>query len=1248
MVTITVPSRTGGSINVDLPSRDGGGTIDINLATRGDRPTSTAYELRDLSNVATVNTYLLAVATAGGREVVVYPNANGAHNPNFLESGIEISVPAGVTLRAVGEVTINSDNPTRGVFRLAGDGARIIGPFRLIRVAPRVDGGAAAGTYNAWGTAWNAAYPAYQIPSGEWATKSWRNAWNDNITHSLIGNFGAMNGEGRGSAIWSYDADDLVIDGIFADNFAAIINLQGRNIIGTSYADTYSMQTSGNVVKNIKGDNFDFMVLAKKQRNFLVDNIVSEYIGYRILDKPPHIVYLSGEPTKYEQNWNVHLGNVKAYNYMSSSMVKAKQVRNLTWDNIVGYTCHSAIQMGNCTGVGGNVTIYDHSRETDPNGGSFATAVDLNESPGFVIGGTIEVYQRAGQNGIKALVLDRSNGVQCLGGVKIVCDRTSASGSSILLRESTGCQIGLIEYEDLAAEGAPIISLSDLEEEGGDASSNTFHFGTVTGTAKLATLNGSSSDNKFFVDPSLIDEWDADAALDNTGFGTGNLLIDYVTGTKPPLEVSASTDLTTKARATLTIQRTAEGDDEAVTAPYLFAHNDTITFGGRTYTWKTALSTGPTVANEILIPNAAIVARYPLMTAEYGYLQLAFLDAAVRGTNYKTAGAPGVDPVATPGIYSTGTAAHATVESQWGGARLNLRALTGGTGPNDYTTTVSMTGGYATWENGATTGTFARGGSVDLSLVNRTILVTSGASDLTMTLPTSAPEGTWAEFVKVDTGTGTVDCGGYALLTLKNQRAKISYEGGEWRASLSAPATIYFSASGTGTGLSSASPTTFALAYAMYGQYASRVKQAYRLEEVSSGTYTFASSPISMTNIHAGSPLTIEFDAATIVQGVNAAGTRTSEFARVSMGAELIVYQNECLLRTFGAAIRTSYGGRVTLHDSKIKDCVRGVSIGYGGRFVCESIVDWDGRDLSNAAIADSNALLAVIGSTYSCDQGSFGSGAIVHDWDRGFVLSEGSSGHMDYVWFDDCDIGLEMARGAGQPNATPFRCTNCNIAVKSDNNPPLISTTEATWIEQFGIGTADECNETIRLVAGGTTSGIEDSAFDSRPMFSGNQLDLEATVTGNTTENDTWKPLVVLPKGARDRDWIRVKHHVTFSLDNADCVYRVYAAGLLGYVTIPRYTIWADIYIDINWQDSNTDVGGSIRADCCSSNTDGLITVIGTRISLATGTAAFPIAGTPASTQLRTTMQLANSSDNYRQIAGEVTHTIAGARYAL
>jgi hypothetical protein len=254
----------------------------------------------------------------------------------------------------------------------------------------------------------------------------------------------------------------------------------------------------------------------------------------------------------------------------------------------------------------------------------------------------------------------------------------------------------------------------------------------------------------------------------------------------------------------------------------------------------------------------------------------------------------------------------------------------------------------------------------------------------------------------------------------------------------------------------------------------------------------------------------------------------------------------------------------------------------------------------------------------------------------------------MDYVWFDDCDIGLEMARGAGQPNATPFRCTNCNIAVKSDNNPPLISTTEATWIEQFGIGTADECNETIRLVAGGTTSGIEDSAFDSRPMFSGNQLDLEATVTGNTTENDTWKPLVVLPKGARDRDWIRVKHHVTFSLDNADCVYRVYAAGLLGYVTIPRYTIWADIYIDINWQDSNTDVGGSIRADCCSSNTDGLITVIGTRISLATGTAAFPIAGTPASTQLRTTMQLANSSDNYRQIAGEVTHTIAGARYAL
>jgi hypothetical protein len=254
----------------------------------------------------------------------------------------------------------------------------------------------------------------------------------------------------------------------------------------------------------------------------------------------------------------------------------------------------------------------------------------------------------------------------------------------------------------------------------------------------------------------------------------------------------------------------------------------------------------------------------------------------------------------------------------------------------------------------------------------------------------------------------------------------------------------------------------------------------------------------------------------------------------------------------------------------------------------------------------------------------------------------------MDYVWFDDCDIGLEMARGAGQPNATPFRCTNCNIAVKSDNNPPLISTTEATWIEQFGIGTADECTETIRLVAGGTTSGIEDGAFDSRPMFSGNQTTLVSTVTGNTTENDTWAPLVVLPKGARAKDWVRTKQHFTFTLTSADCVFRVYADGLLGYVTIPVGTRWADIYVDIDFQDNSTDVGGSIRAECSSAVADGLVTVIGTRITLTDGTDAFPIAGTPASTQLQTTMQLGNSSDEYRQIYGEVTHTVAGARYAL
>jgi len=231
--------------------------------------------LRDLSDVDTVNAFLAANA---GQTIHIMPHASGAHNPNFLETGYEFIVPANTIIKAVGIVRINSDNPTRGVFRIAGSWSQIVGAFYFVGLPDRIDPSAKAGTYNTWATAWNAAYPAYQIPSVDWATKDWKIAWNDAIAQSQFEAFGAMNSAGRMSAIWSYDADYILVDGPHFDNFHTCVNLQGRNIIGTSSADTNSMQTEGNVVRNILGDRFDFVLLFKKQRNFVYDNIVSIWV----------------------------------------------------------------------------------------------------------------------------------------------------------------------------------------------------------------------------------------------------------------------------------------------------------------------------------------------------------------------------------------------------------------------------------------------------------------------------------------------------------------------------------------------------------------------------------------------------------------------------------------------------------------------------------------------------------------------------------------------------------------------------------------------------------------------------------------------------------------------------------------------------------------------------------------------------------------------------------------------------------
>lgn len=110
-----------------------------------------------------------------------------------------------------------------------------------------------------------------------------------------------------------------------------------------------------------------------------------------------------------------------------------------------------------------------------------------------------------------------------------------------------------------------------------------------------------------------------------------------------------------------------------------FSDGDTVTIGGVVYTFKTTLSSGPTVAYEVLI--GANVA------ASHTNLAKAINDSGTEGTH-----------------YGTGTLIHPTVSASAGATSTVVTAKTPGTGGNSIATTevsANSSWGAATLASGA-------------------------------------------------------------------------------------------------------------------------------------------------------------------------------------------------------------------------------------------------------------------------------------------------------------------------------------------------------------------------------------------------------------------------------------------------------------------------------------------------------------------------------------------------------------------
>ncbi len=755
------------------------------------------FFLDDLSNLATVNAYLQTVASSGGGEVFVYPHSRGYHLPESLDSGLSIVVPANVALRAVGLVQVRWDNPTRPCFLMTGTGGALLGQWYVIgdyiagdadyqwrdgedqdnwpvnAKISRMDQSWPAGNadYAAWAIAHHAAHPEYPLMA--YNAANWSSAWDTAFPHTKWEPSGALKSPNRCAAVASYDADDVVIEDLRISNFISGIMLAGRSGIIPSLEAAPDYQTRNIKIHKVRGDLFEFLVLTSRQANNTIGEAIAEWNGIRIQDKQPHVLYLANEPSDYEYSDFTHVGVVRSKGYIGGSVVKAKAQRGFTWDEIVASGSQSALNiLEYCTGVGGNVILEDQCESPSP-GTNFA--VRINFSPGFVIAGKIKVEHRADVNDLRCLSIENSDDVKILHGVDLAVARASAGQALCRIRNSQRVSVGTFNYNDANSRGSLLWTLSDSQDDGGNASDCTFDFGDVRGTNRLIEFLGLSSNNEIRFDPRRIENFDGDDALVVEGLGSGNYYVDVSSGNRKILALSASTALTAKASNTLSVPRQEateeEEEEDEAPPPKLFVNNDTVTINGRVYTFKTTL-TG--AANEVLIPHAGLAGTYGQMAGkEFGYLQMAFLDAAIR---LDTAYGAGIGV-----IYGTGTLINADVTSDWGGNELNVSAKASGTGPNAYVCSVSSTATGATWADGTTSDTLTGGGDFTNSFFNRTLAVTTGASALTMTLPTTAPEGSYVEFVKTDAAVGSVDCGGLVTLRRKDERVTLVYEDGAWR-----------------------------------------------------------------------------------------------------------------------------------------------------------------------------------------------------------------------------------------------------------------------------------------------------------------------------------------------------------------------------------------------------------------------------------------------------------------------------------
>jgi hypothetical protein len=239
------------------------------------------------------------------------------------------------------------------------------------------------------------------------------------------------------------------------------------------------------------------------------------------------------------------------------------------------------------------------------------------------------------------------NAVQAGSWVKVTGFTTAANNGIKLVtaKASNGSDITLAANSITADESASIAITGQYVTNGETRHSYVFERGLrdYNNTLTYQVFRGCSPDQM-------------QVSFESKKIITGSLSFIGKVGESASSSIMAATGVS--ASGTLTFSNTGTNDD-------------TITIGARVYTLKTALSSGPTVANEVLIGVSAAATRNNLVAAING--------AAGEGTT-----------------YSVGTLAHALVTAAASStAAIIVTAISHGTAGNSLATT--DTSSHAAW-----------------------------------------------------------------------------------------------------------------------------------------------------------------------------------------------------------------------------------------------------------------------------------------------------------------------------------------------------------------------------------------------------------------------------------------------------------------------------------------------------------------------------------------------------------------------